>query len=675
MAIETVRCLGHFEHPADAVWNYINDFCDPWHPLIDSMEKQISDSGLIVRRFTIKGEPTVYREALTYLSGSDRVMRYIALDGIEGAESYSATLTVQPGKKAGCEIAWSAEIEADSVRAKEIADGTRTIFEAGLTALGTISSSLPDVEDHAPAPALSPRHLKTVGDPVLGLSVVPSDTVSAVTICILLHGIGGNRRNWEAQLSTIGIHMPAVSLDLRGYGDSELGHAPSLIDDHCADILRVADYLGAEKLVLCGLSFGSWIATSFAMRHSDRLAGLILCGGCTGMSEASPGIREAFRSSRERPLALGKTPADLAPDIVDVIAGPDADDKVIEALLRSTAIIPTTTYLDALHCFCRRQKVFDFSQIDCPTLLMTGTHDRLAPPSEIRNVGNRIHDARSGFSERRRGIVRFEEIKNAGHVCNLENPQAFNRNLDSFLKSLVALRSEEDEPTETVVSSRQAHHQRKSVNILDAALQEFSRNGYSGASMQDIAKRAGVSKPTLYQYFGPKEGLFKAVLEMGRSEFLAPLQDAQSHSLVDALWRFSRTYAKFVLRRDMLSIARLVIAEAERTPELAAQYHRQGPQQAQCGIADFLQVRCAAGELEFTAAPLAAEHLWSLVLSGPRNRSLHFPDEQVSDTDLSRSIFQGLRVFLQAYSTAPERHVRELEHLAANEESGAVVVF
>ena len=60
------------------------------------------------------------------------------------------------------------------------------------------------------------------------------------------------------------------------------------MDGYCADILRVAKVLGARRLVLVGLSYGAWIATSFAMRHSDTLAGLVLSGGCTGMSEAGP---------------------------------------------------------------------------------------------------------------------------------------------------------------------------------------------------------------------------------------------------------------------------------------------------------------------------------------------------------------------------------------------------
>ena len=63
------------------------------------------------------------------------------------------------------------------------------------------------------------------------------------------------------------------------------------------------------------------------MRHRDKLAGLILSGGCTGMSEAGPEEREAFRLSREVPLDAGQTPKDFAPAVVNIIAGPNASDR------------------------------------------------------------------------------------------------------------------------------------------------------------------------------------------------------------------------------------------------------------------------------------------------------------------------------------------------------------
>jgi pimeloyl-ACP methyl ester carboxylesterase len=190
----------------------------------------------------------------------------------------------------------------------------------------------------------------------------------------------------------------------------------------------VAELLGADRLILVGLSYGSWLATSFAMRHPDRLAGLVLSGGCTGMSEAGPEEREAFRISREVPLDAGQSPADFAPAVVRVLAGPNAPDPVRRALFTSMAAIPPGTYRDALRCFTNPLERFDFARLTMPVLMMTGEHDRLAPPAEIRGVASRIWD-RAPLPD-----IRFEVIADAGHVCNLEQPDAYSRHLMRFLR-------------------------------------------------------------------------------------------------------------------------------------------------------------------------------------------------------------------------------------------------
>jgi len=167
------------------------------------------------------------------------------------------------------------------------------------------------------------------------------------------------------------------------------------------------------------------------MRFPEKLVGLVLAGGCTGMSEAKAPEQDAFRQSREVPLSKGQTPADFAPDVVDMIAGPDAGSEVRAELLQSMQAISAETYLDALRCFTNPLEKFDFSKVDVPVLMMTGAHDRLAPPDEIRNVAHRIWIRASPAD------VRFETLPDAGHVCNLERPDLFNTYLSQFLARVV----------------------------------------------------------------------------------------------------------------------------------------------------------------------------------------------------------------------------------------------
>lgn len=427
MVEEQVHVTGFTAAEPAAIWAVVGDFCGAWHPAIATMRAEHDARGALIRAFTAKGEETLYREQLTYRSDSDRVLAYTHLEGIAGADRYDARLAVFAGESGGSRIEWSARLSAAADRAPAIAAGTRAIFEMGIAALGERTAH--------PAPGRATlteksAALETVfieGEPRLALTVTPQKPGPLV---LFLHGIGGGRTNWLKQLGVVAPALQAAALDLRGYGESRLGRSQSTVEDYCDDILRVAKTCGARELVLCGLSYGAWIATSFAMRHPDMLAGLVLSGGCTGMSEAGVAEREAFRTAREVPLDAGKTPADFAPAVVDVLAGPNAGEAVRQALFSSMATIPTATYRDALHCFTHPSERFDFSRLTMPVLMMTGRHDRLASPAEIRGVAQRIVETAP------RAFVRFEVVEDAGHVCNVERPGAYNRVLCDFLSEV-----------------------------------------------------------------------------------------------------------------------------------------------------------------------------------------------------------------------------------------------
>lgn len=426
MGRDVVQVQGHVAQAPDDVWQVVRDFCGAWHPWIATMQEEQGPKGARIRAFTVMGEDTVYREQQTYFSDSDRVLGYTHLEGIRDCEAYDARVTVTPADAGGSVLNWTATVRAPAGRLGAICEGTKAVFEAGIAALAT--AKLPVVENSPSWPLSSVETLVFDDLPRLALTVTPD--FGDGRLCLFLHGIGGGRSNWVEQLPAVGSKMRAAALDLRGYGDSSLGPRQSTVDDYCADILRVAEKLGAKRLVLVGLSYGSWIATSFAMRHPDMLDGLVLSGGCTGMSEAGPDEREAFRVSREVPLNAGQTPADFAPAVVKVLASPGASEAIRQRLFDSMAAIPTATYRDALLCFTNPLERFDFARLTMPVLMMTGEHDRLAPPAEIRGVAGRIWDMAP------RPDVRFEVIAGAGHVCNVEAPEAYNGPLLDLLGRL-----------------------------------------------------------------------------------------------------------------------------------------------------------------------------------------------------------------------------------------------
>lgn len=215
----------------------------------------------------------------------------------------------------------------------------------------------------------------------------------------------------------------------------------------------------------------------------------------------------------------------------------------------------------------------------------------------------------------------------------------------------------------TAPSRREQNRIDRERRILDAALKVFAEQGYSGTTMDAVAAASGLSKPTLYQYFDSKEALFQAMMLGKRDQMLTVFDHPSSLGMVADLHGFAWTYADTVMRPEMLSLARLIIGEVQRFPEIGRAYQASGPDQLLRGIMAYLTAQHAAGRLIFDDAELAAQDLWGLILSAPRTQALYLPDAQPTRAQLGRYITNGLRVFLRAYSTDPTTDLEQLEAL------------
>jgi AcrR family transcriptional regulator len=215
----------------------------------------------------------------------------------------------------------------------------------------------------------------------------------------------------------------------------------------------------------------------------------------------------------------------------------------------------------------------------------------------------------------------------------------------------------------TGLPRRQQNRIAKERRILDAALKVFSETGYSGATMDGLAAAAGLTKPTLYQYFESKDQLFSAMMLQKRDQMLDVFEHPSADGMVHDLHAFAWDYARTVMRPDLLSLARLIIGEVQRFPEIGRAYQTSGPDRLLKGIMAYLDQQCSAGRLAFDDAELAAQDLWGLILSAPRTQVLYQPDLDLGQDVLARYINNGLRVFLKAYATDPATDLATLETL------------
>ena len=241
---------------------------------------------------------------------------------------------------------------------------------------------------------------------------------------VFLHGIGGNKTNWQHQQHFFADHgYRTIAWDARGYGDSDDYDGPFDFADISADLCRLMDHLGLENAHCVGLSMGGRILMDFTHRHPGRVHTLTLCGAFPSFNKAlSPQQRDDFLRLRQARLLAGKTFADLAPELIQSLTSPYATPQTCRQLHDSICALRKEPYLKALAAASEFDRTRELQAIRVPTLLLYAEDDRLTPPAMGRQVAALMPHAQ------------FTLLPRCGHLMNLECPQAFNERLLQFLE-------------------------------------------------------------------------------------------------------------------------------------------------------------------------------------------------------------------------------------------------
>lgn len=243
---------------------------------------------------------------------------------------------------------------------------------------------------------------------------------------LLLHAFPLNQRMWDPLVEALADSVHVVTVDLPGFGASQLTDGKQSIDDVADLIADFATRLGHEKFVLGGLSMGGYIALAFARRHPDRLRGLILADTkATADTEAARAKRITQITELELKGVRGL--AERFPHEVTT-AGTAIDRPELLAQLASWIAGANPQGLaGALHMMADRPDAMkDLAGITVPTLVIVGEDDQLTPPAESEAMVNALPNAK---------IVR---IPGAGHISALEAPAAFNSSVAHYMAQILA---------------------------------------------------------------------------------------------------------------------------------------------------------------------------------------------------------------------------------------------
>lgn len=190
----------------------------------------------------------------------------------------------------------------------------------------------------------------------------------------------------------------------------------------------------------------------------------------------------------------------------------------------------------------------------------------------------------------------------------------------------------------------------KTEAILDAAAEVFGERGLA-APIEEIARRAGVSKQTIYNHYGAKTELMRAIVERRVAEITAPLliPGAEEHP-EEALAGFGRAMLEAVLKPRGTSMLRMTVQGAVELPDLARAFFEAGPRYSRRMLAEFLERETEAGRMAVDDPKLAAEFFASMVIGVHQIAGLLGLGEDLSDAEMARIASEAARRFMRAYA-------------------------
>lgn len=197
---------------------------------------------------------------------------------------------------------------------------------------------------------------------------------------------------------------------------------------------------------------------------------------------------------------------------------------------------------------------------------------------------------------------------------------------------------------------------RKFEQVLNGAREVFMRDGFEGASVDDIAKVAGVSKATLYSYFPDKRLLFS---EVAKAECNRQADGAKAEIDIDApvevnLAAAARHLVGFFLSDFGSQVFRICVSEAHRFPDLGKRFYASGPALVRERMIPVLKSYVDKGELEIDNFELAVNQFAELCKSDLFVRKLCGLQSDFSQEDVDRVIEGAVEMFVARYGTRPK---------------------
>ena len=239
-------------------------------------------------------------------------------------------------------------------------------------------------------------------------------------VLAFINSLGTDFRIWDAVTTRfLAAGFGVLRYDKRGHGLSSLGAVPQSIDDHVSDLTGLLDHVGAEDIVLVGLSIGGLIAQGLYARRPNAVRALVLCDTAHKI-----GTAKSWNARIDAVNASGI--AAIADGVMEKWFTPDFHEERAAELDGYRAML-TRQSPDGYAASCAALRDSDHTElvtrIAVPSLCLVGDQDGSTPPDLVKAMAELIPSAR------------FEIIKDAGHIPCVEQPDDLFARIAAFLET------------------------------------------------------------------------------------------------------------------------------------------------------------------------------------------------------------------------------------------------
>lgn len=240
---------------------------------------------------------------------------------------------------------------------------------------------------------------------------------------IFIHGFPFNKSMWDKQAAALKGNYRVIAYDVRGHGNTNAGDSIFSIDLFVADLIGLMDNLKLEKVVLCGLSMGGYIALKAIEKFPERFEALVL-SDTQCAADTEEGKEKRLKTIEHIKEISVEEFADESINNLFAAESFLTKKDVIAAVKEMMVNTSKHSLINTLLAISERTNTCSkLQEINVPVLIMVGKEDIITPPANAWLMHGEIKHSKLTI------------IEHAGHVANLENSYEFNYQLKSFLQA------------------------------------------------------------------------------------------------------------------------------------------------------------------------------------------------------------------------------------------------